>query len=123
MVHRSTRTPRQFEVHRHNDVWPQPTDRANDRASQLDPFNDQAVSQSEKLDMLDAVDTSFPARGKHIGNTLAVAGPARDRTRDSVLQVVRMSNDGNRVLPIVGKRLQAHGGMLREHTNRSRWLQ
>ena len=72
---------------------------------------------------IDVVDTSFPARGKHIGNTLAVAGPARDRTRDSVLQVVRMSNDGNRVLPIVGKRLQAHVGMLREHTNRSRWLQ
>jgi hypothetical protein len=34
-----------------------------------------------------------------------------------------MSNDGNRVLPIVGKRLQAHVGMLRGHTNRSRWLQ
>src|SRR5258708_7474289 len=106
MVYRSTWTPRQFEVHRHND-----------RASQLDPFNDQAVRQSEKLDMLDAddrratpllflthrsaqrridaVDTSFPTRGKHIGNTLAVAGPARDRTRDPVLQVVRMSNDGN----------------------------
>src|SRR5579862_9333888 len=72
---------------------------------------------------LDAVDTSFPACGKHVGNTLAVAGPARDRTRDSVLQVVRMSNDGNRVLPIVGKRLQAHVGMLREHTNRSRCLE
>src|SRR5262249_35133726 len=71
---------------------------------------------------IDALDTSFPACGKHIGHLLAISSPTRDSARDPVLQVIRMSDDGNRVLPIVGKRLEAHGGMLRgahaNHTGR-----
>ena len=52
-------------------------------------------------------DPGFPAGGQQVGDMLALAGPAGDRGRRAVFQVVRVSDHRHRALPVLRHRL--HG--------------
>ena len=130
VVDRSAHAPCQLEVHRDDNVRPQPTKRSSDCSPQFQALHNLTVGKPEELDVvhaddrrsttflflaqratgcgMDSVDTRFSARDEDVRDVLAGIGPPCDCARQPVLQVVRMCNHRHGGLPILGKRLKAH---------------
>ena len=126
VVHRAAFAPRETEVRRDHDVGAEPPERRGEVAAEGNAVFDRAVGMPEEFDVVHtherralsllllaqrrhllgrhAVDTGLAARGQHVSDLLALSGPAGDRARHAVLEVVRVRDDRDRALPVLRDR-------------------
>src|SRR5690606_39458664 len=65
-----------------------------------------ALAQRAAALRVEGVDAGLAAGGQHVGHLAAGVGPAGDRRRAAVLEVVRVGDHGEGALPVVGHGLQ-----------------
>ena len=113
-------------------LGPVPTDGPGQVAAQRETGLDHTVAVVEELDRVDAdvrgagallvapqrsglvgmhaVDPGLARGREHVADPLALVGPAGDRARGAVLEVVRMGDDRERPLPVLRQRAAAVRG-------------
>ncbi len=124
VVDRPLLAPGQVEAHRDDDLGAQPPEGRGQVAAQRDAVLHQPVLVIQELHVGDADkggpahflihpqrpdgrrvharDAGLAAGGQHIGHLLALPGPPGHGRGGAVLQVIRVRNDGDGSLPVLG---------------------